>query len=320
MTQNSKVLLEKFQVRKSAKQKSRFREYLKEEANNLGYEYKEEGSFLAHNVVIGNLKTAKVIYTAHYDTCAVLPFPNFITPKNFFIYILYQILLSFALLIIPITGATLTYIVPAFVYEENDEVRTSFLMATMIVFIVLLVLEALWMLGFGKANKHTANDNTSGVATLLDIMSSLPQEQKERVAFVFFDLEEAGLIGSMCFRYKHKMETNDKLLVNFDCVSDGENIIFVIKGKSKKYFSQLEKAFQSTDKVKVELNTSGAFYPSDQSNFPCGIGVAALKKSKKLGILYMDRIHTPKDTVFREENLEYLTDGAIKLVSQLTNQ
>lgn len=320
MTQSSKVLLEKYQVRKSAKQKSRFREYLKEEANSLGYQYKEEGSFLVHNVVIGDLKTAKVIYTAHYDTCAVLPFPNFITPKNFFIYILYQLLLSLALLLISIAGMVLTCIVPAFIFVENSEVFSAFLTAAPIVFVVILIAEMLWMLGFGVENKHTANDNTSGVATLLDIMNSLPQEHKESVAFVFFDLEEAGLIGSMYFRFKHRRDTNDKLLINFDCVSDGDNMMFVLNGKSKKYLSQLEKAFESTDKVKAEISTTGVFYPSDQANFPCGVGVAALKKTKRLGILYMDRIHTPKDTVFREENLEYLTDGAIKLVSELTNQ
>jgi hypothetical protein len=47
----------------------------------------EKASFGGRNIVIGNPDTAKVLYTAHYDTCARLPFPNFITPKNIFIYL-----------------------------------------------------------------------------------------------------------------------------------------------------------------------------------------------------------------------------------------
>lgn len=31
----------------------------------------------------------------------------------------------------------------------------------------------------------------------------------------------------------------------------------------------------------------------------------------------MDRIHTHRDTVYREENITYLTEGAIRLVKML---
>ena len=51
----------------------------------------------------------------------------------------------------------------------------------------------------GKPNKHTANDNTSGVITLLELMNRLSPEQKERTAFVFFDNEENGMLGSAFF-------------------------------------------------------------------------------------------------------------------------
>jgi hypothetical protein len=46
------------------------------------------------------------------------------------------------------------------------------------------------------------------------------------------------------------------------------------------------------------------------------VGVAALKKSKLLKILYMDRIHTKKDTVYREENIAYLKEGSIRLLKE----
>ena len=87
MTQTTKEIFEKYQVRKTKKQKTAFIEYVKQTAERYGYEYKvEKGAFGVRNIIIGNPDTAKVLYTAHYDTCARLPFPNFITPKNFFIY------------------------------------------------------------------------------------------------------------------------------------------------------------------------------------------------------------------------------------------
>ena len=59
---------------------------------------------------------------------------------------------------------------------------------------------AIWILlglmMFGQANKHNANDNTSGVVTLLEIAGTLPENQRDKVCFVLFDLEEAGMIGS----------------------------------------------------------------------------------------------------------------------------
>ena len=107
------------------------------------------------------------------------------------------------------------------------------------------------------------------------------------------------------------------LVINFDCVSDGNNILFVAKKGASDLASKLEDAFISNDKYSVEVVTKGAFYPSDQKNFTKGVGVAALNKLK-CGILYMDKIHTPKDTVYDEENIEFLKCGAIKLVGLFT--
>ena len=89
MTESTKTVFEKYQVRKTKKQKSGFIGYVSEYAESLGYEHKlEKGSFGARNIVVGDPEKAKEVYTAHYDTCPVLPFPNFITPKNIGIYIL----------------------------------------------------------------------------------------------------------------------------------------------------------------------------------------------------------------------------------------
>jgi hypothetical protein len=313
MTETTKEIFEKYQVRKTKKQKTAFIEYVKQIAERYGYEFKvEKGTFGARNIVIGDPDTAKVLYTAHYDTCARLPFPNFITPKNFLIYLLYQLLivgvLIFAAFAMGFLGGMIFSFLPI-----NEDVFFEIILP---VFPLVVYAALFYLLLGGPANKNTANDNTSGVTTVLSIVEELPQENKGNVAFVLFDLEETGLFGSSSFASKHKAIRENTLVINFDCVSDGETMLFALKKTTRKYAELLGEAFVSTDDVTVDI-TKNAFYPSDNASFKGGIGVAALKRSKLGGVLYMDRIHTNKDVIYREENISFLTDGAIKLTKML---
>ncbi len=261
--------------------------------------------------MVGNPEKAKVIYTAHYDTCARMPVPNFITPKAIWVYLLYQILLTVVLLGLPtLLTIGLGAILSQFVSER---VGILILYYTWLI----LILAEMWLIMAGPANKQTANDNTSGVTTLLDIMTALPEDLQGSTAFIFFDFEELGLFGSAGYASKHKNITKNTLLLNFDCVSDGNTILFALRKKANPYAKAIQEAFPETDAFRVEVVSKGVFYPSDQANFAKGVGVAALKQGK-LGILYMDRIHTKHDTVYEEANIAYLTEGAIKLAQNLT--
>jgi len=316
MTETTKTIFEKYRIRKTKKQKTEFIGFAKEKAVSLGYECNvENGSFGARNIVIGDPEKAKVVYTAHYDTCPRLPFPNFITPKNFLIYLLYQLIIV-AAIFIPIFAVSFGLGFLAAVLDAQDLIMSLYfpIYYGMLIGILALIFA-------GPANKNTANDNTSGVTTLFSIMEALPNELKGSVAFIFFDLEEMGLLGSSSYVSKHKNAKKDALVINFDCVSDGENILFVLKKGSAGYEGALKNAFASDDseKFNVMIEKKGVFYPSDQAVFNRGVGVAALKRSKSFGVLYMDRIHTKKDVIYREENIEFLTDGSIKLVKELSN-
>ncbi len=292
-----------YEVRKTKKQKTAFIEYTAQKAAEEGYSVRiESGSFGARNIVVGDPDSAKVIYTAHYDTCPRLPFPNFLTPKNFFVYILYNI------------AVVLGFFVAAFAIGFTFGLVGAFLnldqaIASMIA--RLAYLGMLLLLLFGPANKHTANDNTSGVTVLFGIMKSLPAEQRDKAAFVFFDHEETGLIGSSSFARKHKNIKKETLLINFDCVSDGKDIMVLTQKAAKPYSALLSNAFASNGDIQVDV-TDKAFYPSDQANFKKGVGVAAFKKTKG-GMLYINRIHTVKDTVYRRENIDFLVEGSVKL-------
>lgn len=309
MSEAVKEILEKYEVRKTKKQKSAFIEYALGFAERNGYSAKvEENKKGVKNIVVGNPEKASVIYTAHYDTCPRLPFPNFITPKNMLIYIVYQLFLTVLIIGIPTLAAIgLGALLSSFSVDES------------IVSIVKIwteyigIIALLYLMMKGPANPHTANDNTSGVSTLVSIMETLPENLRENVAFIFFDLEEVGLVGSSVYYKAHKSKMQNKLLLNFDCVSDGKTILFAIKKDAAAHLDLLKASFIETDTFTPDFATKGVFYPSDQAKFPMGVGVAALKKSKR-GTLYMNRIHTAKDTVFDEENIAYLAHGAVKLV------
>ncbi len=300
-----KEIFGKYEVRKTKKQKTAFIEYTTQKATELGYKPRvEKGTFGVRNIVIGEPERAKVIYTAHYDTCARLPFPNFLTPKNIGIYILYNIAVVLGFFAVGFVLGVLSGIVGE-ALGWSWSMRSN--IARLLYFGLLLLMFA------GPANKHTANDNTSGVTVLFGIMKTLPEAQRDKVAFVFFDCEESGLIGSASFAKSHKIVKADTLLINFDCVSDGKNMIILAKKDAEPYSELLSKAYESDGDIEVDV-TNKAFYPSDQAKFKKGVGVAAFKKTKG-GTLYINRIHTSKDTVYRRENIDFLVNGSVKLAS-----
>ena len=185
-------ILSAFPVRKSKQQKQEFRDAAQSYLKQFGYSASvEKGSLGCRNMVIGDPETAQYLITAHYDTCARLPIPNLITPCNFWAFLGYQLVVMLLMLLVPaIPGALAGLLVGSF----DVGYYVWFLCVWAVIALVMI----------GPANKHNANDNTSGVVTLLEIARSLPESQRGKVCFVLFDLEEAGLIGSAAYRKAHK--------------------------------------------------------------------------------------------------------------------
>lgn len=308
MTPQSQKIMEDFQVRKSRKQKESFRNWLCEELKKAGYAPSVEKKFTAKNVVAGDPDAARVIFSAHYDTCAVLPIPNFITPRNIFFYVCYQFLLIIPLFLVM---AILEGILLAVIVELK---KPAFLFLMPIVSIALCAFFVWWIID-GPANKHTANDNTSGVITLLETALAMRSEDRKKVCFVFFDNEEKGMFGSAAFAKAHKKAKKEALNINFDCVSDGDCIQFFPGKRLKKdetALEQIEQSFEGRGEKQTEVVRGFGFYPSDNASFKRGVGVCALKHKRFIGY-YMNRIHTNRDTVFEEENIALLRDGALRL-------
>ena len=305
------VLLKDFQVRKSPKEKERFRTWLMEELRSAGYvphvEERRSWGIRCRNVVAGDPEKAAVLVTAHYDTCAVLPVPNFITPRNMVWYLLWQLVLVAGMLAV----MGLVYVLTAWL---TDSTAIAILTGD------AAMLGLIWWMLDGRANRHTANDNTSGVVTILTIAMALPAELREKVCFVFFDNEEKGLLGSAAFAGAHKKIRKNTLVLNFDCVSDGEFFQFfpskALKKNGEALLEKLEESFPSQGGKQTEVVRSFGFYPSDQANFTRGIGICALNHSRIFGY-YMDRIHTGRDTVMDKENIRLFCQGTTEFLRNL---
>ena len=176
---------------------------------------------------------------------------------------------------------------------------------------------------FGPANRHNANDNTSGVVAVLEIARVLPELHRDKVCFVLFDLEEAGLIGSASYRKMHKNATDSQIVMNLDCVGDGDHIIFFPTKKAKsntQLMLDIKRIAGNYGQKHILLKENGFYtYPSDQKNFPVGFGIAALKKVKLVGY-YCDRIHTPWDKNLDETNINLLQAALNTMICGSANE
>ena len=307
MTELSRKILAHYQIRKGLGRKRAFLEFVSSALEGEGYCPRVELSrvlFMSRNLVLGDPERAKLIFTAHYDTCAAMPLPNFITPKNVPLFMLYQFSLA-ALIVLSAIG--IAYLPVLFGWTGGFFLPLFSLV--MIAFSGLLV--------FGPANKHTANDNTSGVIGVLETALALPPERRGDVAFVLFDNEELGVLGSACFAFKHPRARREAVVLNLDCVSDGDTILLALpKNCPDGLERRLRACFAPSAGKRIEIGyAKETFYPSDQVNFRKGVGIAALQRTKR-GLLYLDRLHTERDVIFEESNIEFIKNALLKMAEE----
>ena len=294
------TLLQRYQVRKTDAQKSAFIDWACQYARDceIPVTVEESGKHIrSRNIIFGDVDKARTIITAHYDTCARMLLPNFSTPGCLPLFVLEQTLLT---LIIGLGGWLAGRGAYALAVAQMHPLAAGILSA------IAGTAGALMVLGLmlaGPANPHTANDNTSGVLLVLLAMQRL--KEKSHVAFVLFDNEEKGLFGSQAFIKAHPQAAR-RFMVNFDCIGDGDTLLYTgMKGGMR--MPQAKRLLAAMESIAPQFGmktVSGEFpkwiYPSDQMLFPRGTAFAALKGKR---ILYMDRIHTAKDTVLEERNL-----------------
>lgn len=300
-------LLDKFPIRKTGPQKDAFRTYIKDEAKKLGYRYSfHSPKAMTDNIVIGDPMTAEVTFTAHYDTPANMILPNLMIPRNLPVFFLYQMVVVGVLLIL-----SLVIGVGASLLLQNPD--TGFVIGWLFYMFLLM------MMLFGPANKHNANDNTSGVAVILEMMAQIPPEQREKVAFIFFDNEEKGMLGSKAYAKANLEFQHTHLLINLDCVGVGEHMLFISPKLAVNHpaWEKLPVAFENRTERQVHFfPKAGSACNSDQKPFKCGVAVVACKRAPVIGF-YCDKIHTKKDTFADEGNIRFLAEGLADFVARI---
>ena len=287
-----------YPIRRTKEEKTSFQKYILEKLPAARVESTKDGK--NENIVIGDPLTAKVVCTAHYDTPMHSLFPNIMIPRNKVVFLLYQFAPVAVMLALSLGPA---FLINAFYPLTRQQMCLIF----------LVIYYALYFLMFrGRKNPNNYNDNTSGVALILTMLDNLTTEQAKNVAFILFDNEEKGKKGSKAYFNDHKEIMTEKFLLNFDCVANGDNILFAAmeKAEESKEFALVKEIFSTADAAEEGFFThfysmKGTKSNSDHKNFPGGVGCMAYKKTKG-GLLYTPYIHTPKDVEVKNENIEFI--------------
>lgn len=292
-------LNQKHPARKTAEEKENFRKYILESLAKKGIDARVERTKDGKNdnIIVGDPTSAKAVFTAHYDTPARSIFPNIMMPKHRFIFYLYQFVPIIFLLAVSFAFA---FLMGNLITNDETVFYLSFLFAYYGLFFGI-------MRGF--KNRNNKNDNTSGVATVLNIIDRLSQEELKSVAFILFDNEEKGKKGSKAYYKDHEEQMKDKFLVNFDCVGNGNNVIFIAQKDAvgSDECTILKSSFNESDNFKLDfLSHKQADSNSDHKNFPKGVACVVCKKMNN-GFLYTPYIHTSKDIVADNSNIDFLT-------------
>ena len=297
-----------YAVRNSAEQKQAFRDWALQTAKQKGFaQIKVETAEGHDNLIFGNTDTAKVIFTAHYDTPRRSLLPNLMLVTNQVLHWTYHLGITLVMLAFSIGAA---FAVKTIFHLDWDDLPSRLLVLA----VYLGVYFALFYLVLrGPANLHNRNDNTSGTAAVMEMIRR--NGEKNGVAYILFDDEEKGKKGSKAFAKANPAVKANVLIINLDCVGNGDTFIFCPSGKAETnpLYEQLKSAVSET-------NLNARFFPagkaqmnSDHKNFDQGIGVCACSYQHKIGY-YTGRIHTSRDTVAEPGNIERLTDALSRLL------
>lgn len=309
MNRYAERILREYPVRRRPEEKEKFRLWLMGTLRELGYqpELQSRQSALQFggnvlNVVAGDPERAKLILVAHYDTAirSLLP-PMYMPtrPLTAFLYLaltpalvlIGSFVLSFALTF-PINAPYLT--LPLF---------------------LLLLVTALLYLRFGPSERRNLNDNTSGVAALLETAATLTPRYRGEVAFAFLDGGFGGLSGAKGFRARYP-SAKEKTIINLCSVAEGSELL-VLPNKNSRWDGALLDAildsFENGEHTTVFLKTDGlTYFPSDNRAFRYACSICACETVRGFGRL----VRPLKATDIDEEKTQILKKGLCKLIER----
>ena len=299
-------LTELFPIRKTAAQKKAFRQWALGEISRMGYRARveENDNGRQQNIIVGDPVHAEVTFTAHYDTPSTILLPDLQIPRNFPVYLLWQLLIIGSMLAISLAVGFGVGLLTG----NGDVMILTFFGA----FLVMM-----WLQLYGVANKNNVNDNTSGVATILETMARIPEEDRSKTAFILFDNMEKGRKGSKAWARDHLEAQHTRFFVNVDSVGVGDVFLAAASSLAMQMpqYAALQQAMATIPGREYRFYSSVTTrVNSDFRSFKCGVGVSAYRQVNGVG-LYLGDLHTARDTQADQNNIEALAQ-AFSVLSQ----
>lgn len=160
-------------------------------------------------------------------------------------------------------------------------------------------------------NPVNANDNTSGVATLLSVATKKPFG----VCFLLTDGEEEGAYPARAFAKENQAVLQNKLFVALDCVGKGRDFgVIYYRHYNRKYAEDLSAFLQGDYGAKACFPKSA--FPTDAEYFLKAVCISSFLLGKK-GRRYFTDVHTPRDNEICTQNLEYLSDALCRYAREI---
>lgn len=283
MNELSKKLIFENKKRNTKKEKEEFIQELSSKYDCTFHQNKSGG---IRNIIIGDLNNAKVIYTTSYDTPTIsqsdtIPFPeskllHFLTIGAKIIFLLFLIM------------------IPVLIFCFGMETSNFYFL----VFFLPI------MLFSNSQAKHTKN--TSGVATLIELIDKMDDEDKKNCAFVFFDASEYYRIGSKIFYKAHKELLDSKLVVNLDGTGTGENILFTYKKENESYVENLNPYFENLNNLKLQKKEKFRRHHSDHLSFKNSVCISTASHTKIFGNFINKDMRMPSLVELYTNNVEQI--------------
>lgn len=303
-------ILKEYPVRCKPREKEQFRLWLMGTLRELGYhaELQSRESALQFggnvtNVVVGDPEKAKLLLVAHYDTGIRSVLPPLIMPTRPLTAFLYLALTP----VLALLGSLFVSFALTFAMNAPHLTLPLFL---------LLLVAALLYLRFGPSETRNADDNTSGVAALLETAAALTPRYRGDVAFAFLDGGFGGLGGAKAFRARYP-SAKEKPVVNVNCVAAGDELLILPSRAARWDGDMLDAVLESFDvggTKPVFLKTDGlTYYPSDNRAFRNSFALCATKKVKGFGRI----IEPAKNESIDFDNLDILKESLCKLSGKI---
>ena len=301
-------ITERFPIRKTAAQKKAFRQWVITEIAQMGYSVRVEQNDKGRqqNIIVGDPEHAAVTFTAHYDTPSTILLPDLQIPRNFPVYLLWQMVFIGGMLALSLAaGAGLGLLT-----GSGDVMILAFFGA----FLVLM-----WLQLSGFANRNNVNDNTAGVAALLETIAQIPEGNREKVAFILFDNMEKGRKGSRAYCRDHLEMHHTRFVINADSVGVGDVFLVAVPSLAVQLpqYARLEKVMAALPGKQVRFCSSVTTrMNSDFRSFKCGVGIMACEQVPGIG-LFLGDLHTAGDDHADQENIDCLAGAFTALVEAL---